>query len=196
VKRGVGPMLLMVGLLLGPGYYIVAKYLSGEPGQTFTLTERAARWTLADGTILHFARHQAYRPVAIELDPNMNRIGFELKFEFAPAQASASAAASEEYAATLLQADQPILQRTVTLHAEPGSARKVDAGSIEVYYPGSYTFILEGPDSPKVPVAQVVLQVRQKIEPLSLPFFVGGLVVLVVGLALSLEPYLPGRRRH
>jgi hypothetical protein len=83
----------------------------------------------------------------------------------------------------------------VTLHASLG-ARKVDAGSIEVYYPGSYTFILEGPDTPKVPVAQVVLQVRHKIEPLSMPFFVGGLVVLVVGLALSLEPYLPGRRRH
>ena len=82
MKRGIGPMLLMVGLLLGPGYYIVAKYLSGEPGRTFTLTERAARWTLADGTILHFTRGQAYRPVAIDLDPNMNRIGFELKFEF------------------------------------------------------------------------------------------------------------------
>ena len=36
-------MLLMIGLLLGPGYYIVAKYLSGEPGiraQLVAATER------------------------------------------------------------------------------------------------------------------------------------------------------------
>jgi hypothetical protein len=189
-------MLLMVGLLLGPGYYIVAKYLSGEPGATLMLTDRAARWTLPDGTILHFVRGQAYRPVAIELDPNMNRIAFELRFEFAPAQGSAAARASEEYAATLLQADQPILQRTLTVDAESGTTRKLDVGSIEVYYPGSYTFILEGPDSPRVPVSKVTVQVRHKIEPLSLPFFVGGLVVLVVGLALSLQPYLRGRRRQ
>lgn len=189
-------MLLMVGLLLGPGYYIVAKYLSGEPGAIFTLTDRAARWTLADGTILHFVRGQAYRPIAIELDPKMNRIGFELGFEFAPGQGSAAAHANEEYAATLLQADQPILQRTQVVAAKPGTTRKIDVGSIEVYYPGSYTFILEGPASPRVPVAKVTVQVRQKIEPLSLPFFVGGLVVLVVGLALSLEPYVRGRPRQ
>jgi len=29
-----------------------------------------------------------------------------------------------------------------------------------------------------------------------MPFLVIGMVVLVVGLALSLEPYLPGRRRR
>jgi hypothetical protein len=189
-------MLLMVGLLLGPGYYVVARYLSGEPGVAITLTDRAAHWTLADGTILHFLRGQAYRPVAIELDPKMNRIAFELGFEFPPVQGSAPLRASEEYAATLLQADQPILQRTVTVPAEPGTTRNIDVGSIEVYYPGSYTFILEGPDSPRLPASKVTVQVRQKIEPLSLPFFVGGRVVLVVGLALSLEPYLPRRRRH
>jgi hypothetical protein len=189
-------MLLMVGLLLGPGYYIVAKYLSGEPGATLTLTDRAARWTLPDGTILHFIRGQAYRPIAVELDPNMNRIAFELKFEFAPAQGGAASRATEEYAATLLQADQPILQRNLAVDAEPGTTRQIDAGSIEVYYPGSYTFILEGPNSPRVPASKVTVQVRHKVEPLSLPFFVGGLVVLVVGLALSLVPYMPGRPRR
>jgi hypothetical protein len=186
----------MVGLLFGPGYYIVTAYLSGEPGQTFTLTERNARWTLPDGTILHFARGSAYRPVAIELDPNMNRIAFELSFQFAPAQAGATGSVTEDYEAVLYQADQAILQRALRVDARPAGTRKIDAGSIEVYYPGTYTFILEGPEPVRVPVSQVTLQVRQRIETPSTPFLVVGMVVLVVGLALSLEPYLPGRRRR
>jgi hypothetical protein len=196
VKRGLGPLLLMVGLLFGPGYFIVTAYLSGEPGQTFTLTERSARWTLPDGTILHFAHGSAYKPVAIDLDPNMNRIAFELSFQFAPAQAGATAAATEDYEAVLYQADQAILQRALRVDAKSAGTRKIDAGSIDVYYPGTYTFILEGPEPVHVPVSQVTLQVRQKIETPSMPFLVVGMVVLVVGLALSLEPYLPGRRRR
>jgi TonB family protein len=75
VKRGVGP-LLMVGLLLGPGYYIVA-VPEREPGQTFTLTERAARWTWL--TALSCIRPPPGLPaLKIELGPNMNRIAFEL----------------------------------------------------------------------------------------------------------------------
>src|SRR5262249_30280711 len=75
-----GPLLLMLGLLLGPVYYLFCEYSSGTPGETFTLSERAARWTLADGTILHFVRGQAYRPLTLKLDPQMNRIAFRLTF--------------------------------------------------------------------------------------------------------------------
>src|SRR5262249_30751939 len=127
VKQGLGPLLVMVGLLLGPGYYIVTAYLSGEPGRTFTLTERAARWTLPDGAILRFAHGSAYRPIAVDLDPSMNRIAFELSLQFAPAQGDASVSATEDYEAVLYQADQAILQRTLRIDAKPGGTRKVDA---------------------------------------------------------------------
>jgi hypothetical protein len=131
----------------------------------------------------------------------MNQIAFQLTFEFAPAAnefatstGGGTPSAREEYQATLLQADQPILRRTFPLDPKAGTSEKVDVGSIEVYYPGSYTFILEGPNVPRVPVSRVRLQVQQKVEPPSLPFVMGGLVLLVVGLALALEPYLPRRR--
>jgi hypothetical protein len=184
----------MLGLFLGPGYYIVSAYLSGEPGETFILTERAARWALPDGTILRFARGEAFRPVAIGLDPNMNRIGLELTFEFAPAGEGSASDVSDEYEATLLQADQPILRRTLLVKAKSGGKRKIDIGSLEVYYPGSYVFLLEGPTTPHAPVAQVALALRHKIETVFMPFVVAGAVLLVVGLALSLEPYLRGNR--
>jgi len=42
----------------------------------------------------------------------------------------------------------------------------------------------------------VTLQVRKKIETLFLPVMWGGFALLVAGLALTLEPYLPrGRLR-
>ena len=189
-----GPLLLMLGLFLGPGYYIVSEYLSGEPGESFILAERAARWALPDGTILRFARGQAYRPVAIDLDPKMNRIGLELTFEFAPASAGAVSSESDEYEATLLQADQPILRRTLLVKGKAGGKRKIDVGSLEVYYPGSYVFLLEGPTAPQAPVAQVILALRHKVETVFMPFVVAGAVLLAVGLALSLEPYLRGSR--
>jgi hypothetical protein len=90
--------------------------------------------------------------------------------------------------ATLLQADQPILRRTFPLDPKAGTSKKVDVGSIEVYYPGSYTFILEGPDVPRAPVSLVTLQVQQKVEPPSLPFVMGGLV-LFLALAILLPIY-------
>lgn len=189
-----GPLLLMLGLFLGPGYYIVSEYLSGEPGEAFVLTERATRWALPDGTIMRFARGQAYRPVAIDLDPKMNRIGLELTFEFASDGQGAAAAEGDEYEATLLQGDQPILRRTLTVKGKAGGKRKLDVGSLEVYYPGSYIFLLEAPAAPRVPVAQVALALRHKIETVFMPYVIVGAVLLVVGLALSLEPYLPGRR--
>ena len=190
-----GPLLLMLGLFLGPGYYIVSEYLSGEPGEIFVLSERAQRWALPDGTIMRFPRGQAYRPVAIDLDPNMNRIGLELTFEFAPTAEDGRSGDSDEYEATLLQGDQPILRRTLLVKAKPGGKRKVDVGSLEVYYPGSYVFLLEGPATPWAPVVQATLALRHKIETVFMPFVVAGAVLLVVGLALSLEPYLPGSRK-
>ncbi len=58
------------------------------------------------------------------------------------------------------------------------------------------TFLLQEAGAPRVPVSQVTLQLRKKIETLFLPLMWSGFVLLVAGLALTLEPYLPrGRLR-
>jgi hypothetical protein len=188
-----GPLLLMLGLLLGPVYYLFCEYSSGQPGDTFTLSERAARWTLPDGTILRFVRGQAYRPLTFKLDPQMNRIAFRLTFQAAAAEAGASQG-SDEYRVTLMQADQPIFQRAFVVKLSPGANTTVDAGRLELYYPGAYEFVLEEGGTPRIAVSQVTVQVRQNIETLFLPLVWGGIAMLVAGVALVLEPYLPGRR--
>jgi len=188
-----GPLLLMLGLLLGPVYYLFSEYSNGQPGETFTLSERAARWTLPDGTILHFVRGQAYRPLTVKLDPQMNRIAFRLTFQAAAAQAGV-APASDEYRISLTQADQPVFQRAFVVKLSPGTNTTADVGRLELYYPGAYEVLLEEAGTPRVPLSQVTLQLRQNIETVFMPLVWGGVVMLVAGVALVLEPYLPGRR--
>jgi len=185
--------MLMLGLLLGPTYYVLCEYLSGEDGETFTLAERAARWTLPDGTILRFARGQAYRPVTLTLDPGMNLIAFLLTFEAAPESTDASKS-TDNYEVTLLQSDQPIFERSLAVKLAPGSKATVETGKLALYYPGAYQFLLQEAGAPHVPVSQVRLQVRKHIKAPSLPLTASGLVLLVAGLALTLEPYIPRRR--
>jgi len=188
-----GPLLLMLGLLLGPVYYLYAEFSSGQPGETFTLSERAARWTLPDGTILHFVRGQAYRPLTLKLDPQMNRIAFRLTFQGAAAEPGAPQA-SDEYRLSLMQADQPVFQRAFAVKLSSGANSSVDVGRLELYYPGAYEFLLEEAGTPRIPVSQVTVQVRQNIETVFAPLVWGGVAMLIAGLALVIEPYLPGRR--
>jgi len=190
-----GPLLLMLGLLLGPTYYIFCEYLSGEDSDTFVLTERAARWTLPDGTILHVSNGKAFRPVTLKLDPEMNRIAFRLTFEAAPGSSDARKAI-DEYQVTLLQSDQPIFERALAVKLAPGGKTSVETGKLEMYYPGAYEFLLQETGTPRVPASQVTLTVRKRIETLLLPLMWGGFAMLVAGVAVTLEPYLPrGRLR-
>ena len=193
--RRYGPLLLMLGLLLGPAYYLFCEHLSGESGETFTLTERAARWTLPDGSVLRSIRGQVYRPVTLGLDPAMNRIAFRLTFEAVP-ESSGASKATDEYQVRLLQSDQPIFQRSLLVTLAPGAKATVEAGRLELYYPGAYEFLLEEVGAPRVAVSRVTLEVRQKIETLLLPLMWGGFAMLVAGLAITLEPYLPRDRRR
>ena len=188
-----GPLLLMLGLLLGPVYYLFAEYSSGQPGETFTLSERAARWTLPDGTILHFMRGQAYRPLTLKLDPRMNRIAFRLTFQAAVEEPRASRG-SDEYRLSLIQADQPVFQRAFVVDLSPGANASVDVGRLELYYPGAYELLVEEAGTPRIPVSQVTVQVRQNIETVFAPLVWVGIAMLIAGLALLIEPYVPGRR--
>ena len=186
--RRYGSLMLMLGLLLGPAYYVFCEILSGENGQTIILSERAARWTLADGTIEHAVRGQMFRPITLELGPDMNRIAFRLTFE---AQNDREVTQStDEYQIAVLQSDLPIFQRTVQVKLARGTTRSVETDKLAVQYPGAYLFLLQEAGEPRVPVSRVTLQVRTKIEPLLLPLMWSGFALLAAGLAINLEAYL------
>lgn len=184
-------MLVMLGLLLGPVYYIFCEYLSGQDGETLVLRERAGRWTLPDGTILHVSHGIAFRPATLQLTPEMQHVGFRLTFEGAAASSEKS---SNEYQLTVLQSDQPIFERTLQVDLPAGGQRSVETGGLTVYYPGAYSVLLQEVGTPSVPAAQVTVTVRTKIETALVPLLWAGAAMLVVGIAISLEPYLARSR--
>ena len=180
--------MLAIGLMLGPVYFVMTAYILGEPGPSFVLTERGPRWTLPDGAILRFSRGAAYRPVEVELQPEMNPIGLQLVFEAAAGTRQGEGA--DDYQATVLQADQAILQRPLQVSLQPGDNKSIKAGTLEVYYPGAYIFVLEGPAAPHVPVSQVTLNIRQHVQTPIMALVWLGAAMIVVGLAFYLERWL------
>lgn len=180
--------LIALGLMLGPVYFILSTYILGEAGESVVLTERGQRWTLPDGAILHFARAQAYRPVEVKLTPEMNRIGLQLVFE--AAAGSRQGDGPDDYQADLLQTDQPILQRPLQISLQPGEKKTVNAGTLEVYYPGAYVFVLEAPLTPHVPLSQVTLNIHRNVHVPLMPLVWLGLAMIAAGLAFYLERWL------
>jgi hypothetical protein len=180
--------MLAIGLMLGPVYFILTQYILSEAGPSFVLTERGQRWTLPDGAILHFARGAAYRPVEVQLAPEMNPIGLQLMFEAASGARQGEGA--DDYQATLMQADQAILQRPVQVLLQPGEKKTINAGTLDVYYPGAYLFVLEAPAAPHVPLSQVTLNIRQHVQAPLMPLVWLGVAMIAAGLAFYLERWL------
>ena len=181
--------LVALGLMLGPVYFILSTYIMGEAGERLVLTEHGQRWTLPDGAILHFARSQAYRPVEVKLTPEMNRIGLQLVFEAAPG--SRQGDGPDDYQADLLQTDQPILQRPLQVALQPGEKKTVNAGTLEVYYPGAYIFVLEAPfDSARSPVAGDAQLFAIHVQTPLMPLVWLGVAMIAAGLAFYLERWL------
>ncbi len=177
--------LLIVGILLGPVYYAYCLLFSGKSVQTVDMTERASRWVTPDGSILRFANGMAYRPVALALRPDMNRIAFRLNFTFAD-PGSARSVPELRYQATLVQLDHTVLERPVLLSVKRAGTQTVDIGPLEIPYPAEYLFLLEEAGEPDLAPA-VSLELIEKIETPIRSIVWAGLVLLVVAAILTLR---------
>ena len=74
-------LLILVGLVLGPGYYAWAAFFSGGKVAEHRLGEKGARWTLPSGDVMRFSNANTFEPVELALDPAMNTVGLALVFE-------------------------------------------------------------------------------------------------------------------
>jgi hypothetical protein len=182
-------LLIVLGLILGPGYYLYGEHLSGRPAGSFTLTERADRWTLPDGTIQRFRGGLAYRPVALNLHPSRNRVRLQLVFELAEAREGLN-----EYQASLFDVDFPVLERAFSVPGRAGNVQSFSFEPIEVRSPGEHWFILEELGAPALAVKTVTLEVREGIEPVVMPLVWFGVMLLLAGVGW-LTYSLASRRR-
>lgn len=185
-------LLVVLGLLVGPGYYAFCEYLSGRPGKTYAMTERANRWTLPDGAILRVSGGMAYKPIPLELTPDEN--GYRMRFTFNVTQADASKA-SNSYEATLMQGDTSVMRRD--MHIDGRGRVNVALDPLKILYPGTYTLVLEEVGQPALVVDGVGLQLDTNVEQPKMWLAWSGLALLAVGVILLLrEALMQGLKRR
>ena len=185
-------LLVVLGMLVGPGYFAFCEYLSGRPGKTYAMTERADRWTLADGSILRVRGGMAYKPLPLELTPDEN--GYRLRFTFNVTQADASKA-SNRYEATLMQGDTSVMRRDLQVDGRGRVAVALDP--LKILFPGAYTLILEEVGAPALKVDGVGLQVDTGVEAPKMWLAWSGLALLAAGVILLLrDAFMHGRQRR
>ena len=170
-------LLVLLGLLLGPGYYLYCEHLSGRLTATFELSERADRWALPDGSIQRFRGGLAYRPVILDLHPERNFVRLTLTFDM-PAEGQQAVNRDQ---ATLFDLDHPLLQRELAVEARPGASASQRVGTVQVHTPGAHLFLLEELGAPGLTPARVVLTVREEVERPVMPLVWAGIAMLLAG---------------
>ena len=184
-------LLLVLGLLIGPGYFAFCEHVSGRLGQTYALTERGNRWTMPDGSILRLRGGMAYKPLPLELTPDSN--GYRLRFSFNVTQTDATDAVNE-YQVSLLQADTGIAERSIKVKGRG----KVDVAldPLQIFYPGGYTLVLEEVGTPPLAVSGVSLQVDTGVEKPKMWIAWSGLALLVLGVGVLLRDAIVQARKR
>ena len=177
-------LLMVLGAIFGPVYFAYCEYLSGETAETHTLTERADRWELPDGAILRFRGGLGYRPVVLELNPEMNLYRFLFTFDVVRSQASGKIAVND-YQVSMLEGDAGIFERS--FRAAGNGAVSAALDPMEILYPGSYVLLLEEVGTPQLQVAGVKLEVRTKVEKMRMWLVWSGLVMLASGAAIVIR---------
>jgi len=165
-------LLIVLGLLFGPGYYAYARWFSGRLEQTYTLNERAERWVLPDGSIQRTRSGMAFKPLALSLHPQMNKV--QLRFAFHAAMAAGKPSGTNEYAVSLAFMRYPVAERTLRVELRPGEMARAALPPLEIAAPGEHLFLLQEVGQPPVAVDSVELEVWRNIEaPNSLVFALG-----------------------
>ena len=184
-------LLVVLGLALGPFYYLYTTQYSGRQARQIELTERADRWTLPDGSIQRFRPGMAYRPLVLDLDPAHNDVRLRLTFQGASGQPSSG---RHHYLASLLEMDFPLQQHELRIDVRSGQAVSAVLPDIAVHAPGPHLFVLQELSRDGADVASVTLFVDQDAERLRHPILVAGIAMLLAGLGwLIWGVYSPGR---
>ena len=186
-------LLIVLGLLIGPGYYAFCEHVSGRPGQNYALTERGNRWPLPDGSILRLRGGLAYKPVPLELTPESN--SYRLRFSFNVTQADAAADATNNYQVSLLQGDTGVAERSIQVKGRGNVT--VAPAPLQIFYPGSYLLVLEELGTPPLAVSGVSLQIDTGVEKPKMWIAWSGLVLLAFGAGLLVrDAIMQARKRH
>jgi hypothetical protein len=186
MKGGTAPVLIVIGLLLGPVHFYFWEQVTGRVAGTYSLGERAARWQLPDGAILRIASGLAFQPLPLELNPERNL--YRLRLHFAMAPDASAAGARNAYQLSVLQGDVAIFERGLEVSGNGEVSRTLPP--FEVSYPGSYVLLLEEVGKPPLGTSGVRVELIETVEKPRMWLAWCGVIMLGFGVVLVLREVL------
>lgn len=183
-------LLILLGVALGPGYYLYCEYFSGERVGAFPVAERGSAWTLPGGVILRYSSDAAFKPFTVALDPQMTPVGFVVKAQFAAAAAVRSQV-SNRYHATLYLDGAPVFEKSFSLAHSGGRnpehvSHSVALGTLEVGRTGQYTFVLEERGRQEIAVNTLEVEVRRNVRAPVMALVWSGVALLLLGIVAAI----------
>lgn len=175
-----GIVLLILGLLLGPGYYIYARFFSGAVVATQPLP--LARDTSG----------QRFEPVLLNLTPDMQPFGLVLRFDVSHGPTiQPTYTPRNDYRVRLLDGEQVVLDQPFSLQSPsvestPSQVFQQALPLLQIDRPVSYRLELQAETEPQMTVNSADVQVRAQVRSPDYKLVAAGVALAVVGLLATI----------
>lgn len=183
-----GIVLIGIGLVLGPAYYISSRFFSGGVVVSLPI-EMKRQFAVSEGQSSKGAVLRASKPVAMRLNSEMNPVRLILKLR-CDWDTLLVGPVRNRYRATLLLSDAVISERFLEVVAagpDPGSQvyREVLA-TLAVQTSGGYTLSLEETVVPEMAASDFQIEVRRNVRHPDMQIVVAGVLMFCVGVVALL----------
>lgn len=189
-------ILIVAGLLMGPGYYAYSAFFSGTEVAEERLGAKGERFTLSDGSVLRFPKANAFEPVVLDLAPEMNAVGLVLKLDIT-GDVRQEPVRGNEYRVLLLADGNPLVQKKVSIqrgtNLGPGEVWHELVALVDVPVSGKYYFVLEESAPPELPVTAITVEVRRNVVQANRGIVWSGVAMLALGVLSMLTGFGGGR---
>lgn len=171
-------VLLMLGLLLGPGYYVYARYFSGQVVATQAMPLSATRIEV----------------VNVAVSPDMNPIGLVLRFSAAHGPTPIPPnAPRNHYRARVMDGERVVLEQRFeliapTVESAPLAQFQQALPVFDAERAATYRLELNAEGEAEMPLHSVDVQVRAGMRSPDYRVVAAGVVLLVLGAARMMWP--------
>lgn len=180
MENSAGVALLVIGLALGPGYYVYSHFLSGKVVSSHPLTVR------------HEAAGNRFDPVNIELGPSMGKIGLILRFQtdhgpvMTPTQMPHNSYRAILKSGNQTVFDQPFMLASSSLEHESLLNYSEAMPIFKADTSGTYQLEISQTGEAGMNLISAVVQVRKDVVEPSSTLMTAGFGMLLAGVAMLL----------
>lgn len=190
-------VLVVSGAIAGPAYDWYAVRLSGEPVDTFVVGDRGSAWPLSGGTVLKFPANRGFKPLDIDLDPEMNPVRFTWIGEVSYSRQAGNS--RNEYKGSLYLNGRGVMSEKFSISGsdedDGATESSTSIGTVRVPSAGRYQFVLEETTQPPLPARDIRIEVRRNTVVPAMGVVISGYLMTFAGFILGVLSFLSGALR-